>query len=222
MEQGTGKTRTAIELIESTDSTFVLFLCPFSTKHNLKQEIDKWGLSKEYMIVAYETISSSDVQYLDLLEVIESIQGNIFIVADESIFIKNEETKRFDRVMTLAKSSEYRLLLNGTPITNNEWDLYNQMDFLSPKIVGMDRIQFLQTFFTKVQYKKKFQRPREFYKLSKVNVHYLRKLIEPYVFRVSMNFDKQINTKYEMIPASNETIERFLNLKEELLDKISK
>ncbi|PJH58710.1 hypothetical protein CVR97_28315, partial [Salmonella enterica subsp. enterica serovar Typhimurium] len=102
MEQGTGKTRTAIELIESTDSTFVLFLCPFSTKHNLKQEIDKWGLSKEYMIVAYETISSSDVQYLDLLEVIESIQGNIFIVADESIFIKNEETKRFDRVMTLA------------------------------------------------------------------------------------------------------------------------
>lgn len=32
MKQGSGKTRVALELVKSTDSEFVLFMCPFSTK----------------------------------------------------------------------------------------------------------------------------------------------------------------------------------------------
>lgn len=221
MEQGTGKTRVAIELAHSTNSDYVLFLCPFSTKDNLITEIKKWQLNIEYEIMAYETLQASDKQYVELLERIRE-NKNLFIIADESIFIKNDETKRFKRVMKLSEYSEYRLILNGTPVTKNEWDIYNQMEFLSNKIIGMNRNQFLNTFFTKVQYKKKFQHPREFYKLSKVNVDYLHKLIEPYVFRVDMDFDKQIKKKYKVIPASDDTIEIYLNLKDTLLDKIAK
>ena len=221
MEQGTGKTRVAIELAHSTDSDYVLFLCPFSTKGNLTTEIQKWQLNLDYEVMAYETISSSDRQYLELLDRIKT-KDKPFVIADESIFIKNEETKRFRRVMTLAENSEYRLILNGTPVTKNEWDIYNQMEFLSPKIIGMGRLEFLNTFFTKVQYKKKFERPREFYKLSKVNVHYLHKLIEPYIFRVDMEFNKAIKIEYKMIPASNDTVDNYLTLKDELLDKIAR
>lgn len=220
MEQGTGKTRVAVELIESTDASFVLFLCPYSTKDNLESEIQKWDLNREYLIVGYETISSSDQQYLELLEIIESVQGDVFIVADESIFIKNEETKRFDRVMKLAESSEYRLILNGTPVTKNEWDIYNQMAFLSHKIINMTRLEFMNTFFTRVQYKKKFERPREFYKLSKVNVHYLHKLIEPFIFRVNMEFDKNIKRRYEMIEASFDSVDQYLELKDKLMNQL--
>ena len=68
MKQGTGKTRVAIELIKTTDSDLVLFFCPFSTKENLKAEIDKWKLDREYLIIGYETISSSDKVYIDLLK----------------------------------------------------------------------------------------------------------------------------------------------------------
>lgn len=68
MKQGTGKTRVAIELINSTDTDFVLFVCPFSTKANLHAELDKWNFSKNYKIVGYETISMSDVKYLQLLD----------------------------------------------------------------------------------------------------------------------------------------------------------
>lgn len=218
MEQGTGKTRVAIELIHSTDANYAFFLCPFSTKENLEKEIRKWHLSIPYQIVGYETISASDRIYLKLLD--ELKDKKLFIVADESIFIKNEETKRFNRVMRFAELSDYRLILNGTPITKNEWDLYNQMEFLSPKIIGMSRNQFLNTFFTKVQYKKKFERPKEFYKLSQVNVGYLHKLIEPYIFRVSINFKNKIEEKEVLVNASEETKKEYKKLKKRLLEQI--
>ena len=38
---GTGKTRTAIELVKSTDTDFVLWIVPFQTKTNLQDEIKK-------------------------------------------------------------------------------------------------------------------------------------------------------------------------------------
>ena len=145
MKQGTGKTRVALELTKSTDCDFVLFLCPFSTKENLKNEIDKWGLDCSFEIVGYETLSSSDKTYLRLLDLKKQYQ-KLFIVADESVFIKNSDSKRFERMLKLRDISEYRLILNGTPITKNEWDIYNQMEFLSPLIIKMSRLEFLQAF----------------------------------------------------------------------------
>ena len=85
MKQGTGKTRISIELIHSTDCDFVLFLCPFSTKLNLLAEIEKWKLDRPFEIVGYETISSSDRKYLDLLSLGKEYK-KIFVVADESVF----------------------------------------------------------------------------------------------------------------------------------------
>lgn len=193
MKQGTGKTRVAIELIKSTDCDFVLFLCPFSTKDNLKAEIDKWGLERPFEIVGYETISSSDKTFLRLLNLKEQYK-NIFIVADESVFIKNSDSKRFERILKLRDISEYRLILNGTPITKDEWDIYNQMEFLSPLIIKMSRLEFLQTFFKKIRYKRKGENPREFYTLSEVNIDYLHKLIEPFIFEADLVFDKKVSS----------------------------
>lgn len=218
MDMGTGKSRVSIELIHSTDCDYVLFLCPFSTKDNLQKEINKWSLKVNCEIMAYETLSMSDRQYLELLERIEG--KRLFIVADESIFIKNDKSKRHQRAMYLAGKSEYRLLLNGTPITKNEWDLYNQMEFLSPKIIGMSRQQFLDTFFTKVEYKKKYERAKHFYKLSKVNIDYLHKLIEPYVFNVDLPFDKYVEIEHININASIETIYKYEDWKAYLVEKL--
>lgn len=218
MEQGSGKTRVAIELAHSTNSDFVLFLCPFSTKDNLTIEIEKWQLQLDYEVVGYESLSSSDRIFA---ETREKLKGKtVFIVADESIFIKNDETVRFKRVMDLAQQSEYRLILNGAPITKDEWDLYNQMHFLSPKIIGMGRQEFLDTFFTKIQYKKKKQREREFYQLSEINIDYLYKLIEPFIYRVRLQFDKEETEKEYFIPSSMETIEEYNKAKETLLKSI--
>lgn len=218
MDMGTGKTRVAIELAHSTDCNYVLFLSPFSTKKNLQSEIIKWGLQIDYSIIAYETLSASNRVYLETLDLIKD--KRLFIVADESIFIKNEESKRFRRLMRLAEYSEYRLILNGTPITKSEWDLYNQMYFLSPRIIGMSRQEFLNTFFTRVRYKKKFERPKEFYKLSEVNIDYLYKLIEPYVFKVELDFKHKISEYAGFIGFSKETYDKYEELKERLLQDL--
>ena len=218
MEQGTGKTRVALNLIKETDSNLVLFLCPCSTKSNLQAEIDKWGIGKEYYIFGYETVASSDTTYLKILDMVQG--KKVFIVADESIFIKNETSKRYRRLMVIAKHSHYRLILNGTPITKDEWDIYNQMNFLSPKIIDMGRDQFLNTFFKRVKYKKRGQSAREFYKLSEVNIDYLHRLIEPYIFKCNFQFDKKVKSTNIEIIASEETREKYEAQKERLLNSL--
>lgn len=220
MKQGTGKTKVALELIKTTDSNLVLFFCPFSTKDNLQDEINKWTLDIDYKIIGYETLSSSDKTYIELLEEIEN--KKLFIVADESIFIKNDDTKRYKRLISIAKMSDYRLILNGTPLTKNEWDIYNQMNFLSEKIIGMSKQEFLNVFFKKISYKKAGKRPKEFYKLSDVNIDYLHKLIAPYIFECDFIFDKNEEIKHMRIIASEEAQESYNRKKQQLLNSISK
>lgn len=220
MQQGTGKTRVAIELANSINSQFIVFIVPHALKQNVKNEINKWGLTSEYMIETYQGISMSDVRYINLLNIIQE-HKQVMIIADESIFIKNDQSKRFNRLLKLAKYSEYRLILNGTPLTKNEWDIYNQMEFLSPKIIGMGRSEFLNTFFKKIRYKKRGHSSREFYKLSDVNMDYLYKLIEPYIFQSELEFSKQEKAKEIIINSSEQTIDAYDKAKKQLLKALS-
>ena len=148
MQMGSGKTKVALELVKHNNVDFMLYITPYSTKANIQEEIDKWNINCDYEIIGYETIQSSDKEYLRILKKLENKRN--FIIADESIFIKNEETKRFKRLCQLRNKCEYALILNGTPLTKNEWDLYNQMFFLSPLIIKMNRNDFLNTFFKKI------------------------------------------------------------------------
>lgn len=220
MKQGTGKTRVALELINTADSDLVLFFTPCSTKDNLQQELIKWQFNRQYIITGYETLSSSDKTYIELLNAIEG--KKVFIVADESIFIKNDDTKRYKRLMSIAQESEYRLILNGTPLTKNEWDIYNQMNFLSYKIINMSKQEFLNVFFKKISYKKAGQRPREFYKLSDVNIEFLHHLIAPYIYECDFNFDKDETTQYIRIITSNDNREEYNIKKQILLNSLGK
>lgn len=198
MEMGTGKTKVAIELIDYNNCDLLIYVSPFSTLKNIEEEFLKWNLKTPYILIAYETISMSNRKYLELLEQMKN--KKCFIIADESIFIKNEETKRFNRLCNIRNQCEYALILNGTPLTKNEWDLYNQMYFLSPLILNMSRQQFLNTFFTKITYKKIGQRENTFYKFSKVNAELLYKMIEPYIFKCELDFNRNEDVTYNFIP----------------------
>ena len=145
MEPGTGKTRTAIELVKSTDTDFVLWIVPFQTKTNLQDEIKKWGMKQKYEIVGVESIGASDRIYMETLEKLKHYH-KAFIVVDESLKIKNSLAKRTQRVINLGKYSTYRLILNGTPLSKNILDLYSQMKFLSPLILNMDIWEYQNKF----------------------------------------------------------------------------
>ena len=219
MDMGTGKTRTALELVNYNNVDLLIYICPASAtiKDNIQTEIDKWGVNCDYKIIGYETIASSDRSYLELLNYIEN--KKVFIIADESAFIKNEITIRFERLFNLRKYCEYALILTGTPITKNEWDLYNQMYFLSPKIIGMNRQDFLNSFFKKVTYKKSYQREKHFYKFSDVNASALYKMIEPYIFNASLIFDKEtIKNTVKILYKDDE----YYEVKRECLERIKR
>lgn len=215
MKMGVGKTRVAIELVNYNNVDLLIYVTPYSTKKNIEDEIKKWGINCKYEIVGYETISSSDNKYLELLRKMEN--KKCFIVADESIFIKNEDTKRFKRLCNIRDKCKYALILNGTPITKNEWDLYNQMYFLSPLIIDMNREQFLNTFFKKITYKKKGHSEKTFYKFSEINAKLLNDMINPYTFECDLDFEKEIEEKYIYINYENE--DKYYKEKENKLEE---
>lgn len=221
MQMGTGKTKVAVELVNYNikNINLALFVCPNSVKSNLDFEIKKWGIMVDYIIISYENISMSDNGYLKLLKKLED--KKIFIVADESIFIKNDNTKRYKRLVKIRSKCDYALILNGTPIAKNEWDLYNQMEFLSPKILNMNREQFLNTFFKHVIYKKEGQKERDFYVFSDINAGYLNKLIQPYVFESKLDMDIKEKTYFKKIESSKDTSDIYANEKEEMLDTLA-
>ena len=213
MKMGTGKTRVALELVNYNKVDLLIYVAPFSTLSNIKEEIGKWGIDCKYILIGYETISSSSSKYLELINKIKNKKS--FIIADESIFIKNEETKRFQRLCTIRKECDYALILNGTPLSKNEWDLYNQMYFLSPLIIDMSREQFLNTFFKKITYKKYHQREHTFYKFSNINAKLLYKMIKPYIFECDLDFFKEEVENYVYIDYEDDN---YYNEKEKRLN----
>ncbi len=222
MEAGTGKTRSTIELIKSTDTDFVLWFTPFQTKQNLLNEINKWG-GLDCEIVGIESIQNSDRIYLYLLNKLKS-SSKATIIVDESLKIKNNDAKRTKRLFELANFSYYRLILNGTPLSRNLLDLYSQMFFLSPKILNMNYSEFKNNFCEYVKIKHHNGNEKEYIKKYH-NVKHLYKLIEPFIFesKLSLSIGKQhIDLDYSLSEEEKEyhnaVKEKYLN-EEFLLSK---
>lgn len=186
MEMGTGKTKVALDLINSKAHKvdYVLWICPFSIKNEIEAERLKWYPGIDLEIIGVESIGSSDRIYLEILEKCKN--NKTFIVVDESLKIKNKEAKRTQRVLELGNYAEYRLILNGTPLSKNVLDLWTQMNFLSPKILNMSYEQFKNTYC-------------EYYVRGKLkglvkkqyNVEHLISLIKPYIFDCELEIESR-------------------------------
>ncbi len=216
MEPGTGKTRTALELIKSSAADYVLFMVPYRTKQNLLDEINKWGgLDQPYEIAGIQSISASDKLYTHLINRLKSA-NKPFMVVDESLLIKNDGAIRTERITQLGKLFYYRLILNGTPISKNILDLWAQMEFLSPKILNMPLEVFKNKF---LEYSVSTSPTSEKEKIIAThNVDYLYSLIEPYVFEAKLKLDINNNehdTSYYIVDK-----ESYNNTKHSLLSSI--
>lgn len=191
---GTGKSRTAVELIRATPGIdFVLWLAPFASVHpkvkgsGIKTEVERWGgFDCETEFMGIETLSSSDRNYLRLTNKLQN--RNAFIVCDESLKIKNAGAKRTDRIIKLGKFASYKLILNGTPISRDLLDVWPQMEFLSPLILNMSAAEFKNTFCCYTTIKKRFGNrwaSKEFI-TAYANIDYLYSLIRPYVYEADL------------------------------------
>lgn len=184
MEMGTGKTKVALDLINSKSNKidYILWICPFSIKNEIIKERDKWYPAMKIDVVGCETIGSSDRTYLEILKKVAT--SKTFIVVDESLKIKNINAKRTRRIIEFGGYAQYKLILNGTPITKNVIDLWAQMEFLSPKILKMSFNQFKNTYceyYIRGRLKGMVKKQH--------NIEHLISLIEPYIFDCDLDIE---------------------------------
>lgn len=92
-----------------------------------------------------------------------------YIILDESQNIKNPSSKAFKAVRQL--KSKYRLALSGTPIENSVNDLWSQLTFLNPGILGSHHY-FNEEFVQAIEKRKEEDKSKK-----------LLALIKPFVLR---------------------------------------
>ncbi len=149
-DMGLGKTLQTISflchLYEEHEDGKYLITCPSSLIYNWKQEIEKFAphldvhihhgstrnfegfmqSKKHILITGYATLRNDiedlEIPYWDA------------VVLDESHNIKNLHAKTTKAVYRIKAKS--KIALSGTPILNNTFDLYSQMNFLLPDLLG--------------------------------------------------------------------------------------
>ena len=92
-----------------------------------------------------------------------------YIILDESQVVKNPSSMIYKSVIQLR--SEYKLVLTGTPVENSLTDLWAQLNFINPGLLGS------LSFF-----RREFARPLEKLRDDEKESH-LRKLISPFILR---------------------------------------
>jgi len=219
MEPGTGKTRAAMTLVNSTPCTDCFWIGPLRTYPAVQAEMAKWGgMKMPTSCWGVESLSQSDRIYMNLLNAVEASRVP-FIVVDESLKIKNAEAKRTLRILEVGKRAEWKLVLNGTPVSRNLLDMWPQMEFLSPKILGMSLTEYKNTFtkWTRVTKRIGHRSYTKEYVTGMENVDYLHSLIRHYVYECDLQLN--ITQKWHNVAycITDESRQRYNDIKEDYL-----
>jgi SNF2 family DNA or RNA helicase len=123
-----------------------LIIAPTSLIFNWKNEIEKFCPTLKLLIFTganridnkdnfnkYDLIISTYGSLLNDVEFLKDFKFN-YVILDESQAIKNPNSKRYKAVRLL--HSYNKIALTGTPIENNTFDLYAQLNFLNPGLLG--------------------------------------------------------------------------------------
>lgn len=201
-DMGLGKTIQALSFLQhlkdSQESLKALVVCPTTLMYNWENEIKKFTPKLSYYIHHggtrnRETLGDPDVDIIittygtlrsDIKQFVETAFD--YVVLDESQAIKNPSSKIAKAVGLLRARN--RLCMSGTPLQNNTFDIYAQMNFLNPGMLGS--IEF---------FKQEFSIPIDKFGEQEQKDH-LRKLLYPFMLRrTKEQVAKDLPEKQEMV-----------------------
>ena len=139
-EMGTGKTRMTLEIIQKRLNAGkidrVLWLCPCSIRKSIHDDITYHcgSFPDEIRIDGIESLSSSIRLFTELSQYVTGFR--VMLVVDESNLVKNPKAIRTQNVTRIAEQCPYRMILNGTPVSRSEADLFSQWYLLDWRILG--------------------------------------------------------------------------------------
>jgi non-specific serine/threonine protein kinase len=184
-DMGLGKTVQALSMLqhfnEEEGNLRALVVCPTTLIYNWENEINKFTPSltrrihhgnarakrkedfgnENIIITTYGTLRS-DIQMLMKIPF-------DYVVLDESQAIKNPASK-VTKAAGLLKSKN-RICMSGTPLQNNTFDIYAQMNFLNPGLLGS--VEFFRNEFSTPIDKLGEQEQKD----------HLKKLLYPFILR---------------------------------------
>ena len=184
-DMGLGKTLQTLTLmlkeLESGVETPSLVVLPTSLIHNWREEAQRFtpklrvhvhvGINRlrdPRMFTPYHLILTTYGIVRQDLEMLRNFPFH-YVILDESQMIKNPESKTARAVRQLV--SRHRLSLTGTPIENTVMDIWSQMAFLNPGLLGNE------TFF-KNFYVTPIEKEKDNHRSAK-----LRRIIYPFILR---------------------------------------
>lgn len=201
-DMGLGKTIQILAFVlsqrEKVNHNTNLVVVPASLIFNWKAEVEKFAPS-----IKVKTIYGSDrtktTETFDDYEIILTSYGTLlsdirflkdyrfnYIFLDESQNIKNPESQRYKVVRML--QSRNKVVMTGTPIENNTFDLYGQLSFACPGLFGSKQ-QFADLYSTPIDQFKDSRRAEE-----------LQKKIKPFILRrTKEQVAKELPDKTEII-----------------------
>jgi non-specific serine/threonine protein kinase len=158
-DMGLGKTLQTITFLQYLKTKYKgsthLVICPTSLIYNWEDELKKFAPSLKYHIYYGLEREFSEAHFNDYDVIITSygiIRNDLdelmkfdwhYIILDESQAIKNPEAQT-NKALQLLKSKN-RMILSGTPIQNNTYDLFAQFHFINPGLLG--NREFFKTEF---------------------------------------------------------------------------
>ncbi len=140
---------------------FVPGMLVYSHKGNQRKKSASWFRNFDIIISSYHTVR----QDIDII----SLFLFHYIILDESQTIKNPGSVLY-RTMTRLRS-DHKLVLTGTPVENSLTDLWSQLNFVNPGLLG--ELSF---------FRREFARPIEKEGDDSKEVK-LRKIIKPFILR---------------------------------------
>jgi len=210
-DMGLGKTVQTLAMLQAEKEAghgTTLLIMPTSLVYNWEMEASKFaphlkvlnytGTLRNKDVKRFEkydiVLTSYGITRLDI-ELLKNFYFN-YIILDESQVIKNPSSNIAKAVREL--KSRYRLVLTGTPLENTTMDLWSQVTFINPGMLGS------QTYF-----RQEYQVPIE-KKGDEAKSRKLNSIIKPFVLRrhksqVATELPEKVeNIQYSVMTAEQE------------------
>jgi non-specific serine/threonine protein kinase len=184
-DMGLGKTVQALSMLShyhvKEGDLKALVICPTTLIYNWENEIKKFTPSLSFRI-HHGNIRARTTEELADTNILITTYGTLrsdiqllmkvsfdYVILDESQAIKNPFSK-VTRAACLLKAKN-RICMSGTPLQNNTFDIYAQMNFLNPGLLGT--VEF---------FRNEFSTPIDKFGEQEQKDH-LKKLLYPFILR---------------------------------------
>lgn len=201
-DMGLGKTIQVIAFIlaqrEKNRHNTNLVVVPTSLVANWQNEVEKFAPSIK-LLTLHGASRTKDNKDFDAYEIVLTTYGMLlsdirflkeyvfnYVFLDESQAIKNPDSQRYQAANLL--KARNRIVLTGTPIENNTFDIYGQLSFACPGLLG-NKQHFKDIYSTPIDKFGNSKRAKE-----------LQKKISPFILRrTKRQVAQELPDKTEMV-----------------------